>query len=288
MEIIERLRSSYALTGTLMRIVWLNVGVFVALRLTAIAGIFSGHSDLIDRVLPWLELPSSPQLLMSRPWTLVTYMFCQYDLLHIVFNMLWLYWFGTIFRMVCDSRQMLTLYIYGGVAGAIFFMAGYGILPFFHGVSGMLIGSSASVIAIVTAVAILMPHFRMNLLFFGSVSVKWIAIATIILVLIGVTGNNAGGEIAHLGGILTGVLFAILLRRGNDITAPVVRLAVKISNAMRSPRITATPPSPSPGGLTTDERQELDDILDKIKKSGYSALSARERNRLFDVSRKIK
>ena len=135
-------------------------------------------------------------------------MFAQYDLLHIVFNMLWLYWFGTMFRMVCTSRQLFVLYIYGGLAGAVLFLAGYNTLPLFHGNHyGSLIGSSAAVIAIVTAVAILMPHFKMHMLFIGAVSVKWIALATIVLVLIGVTGSNAGGEIAHLGGILTGLLF---------------------------------------------------------------------------------
>lgn len=202
MEAIDRLRTGFRQSSTLMKIVWVNVAVFVLLRLIAIVFVFSGRPDYIDMMLEQVELPSSPAVFMTRPWTLVTYMFAQYDLLHVVFNMLWLYWFGTMFTMTASSRRLLTLYLCGGLAGAVLFMLGYMVLPMFHSSYGSLIGSSASVIAVVTAVAILMPHFKMHLLLIGSVSVKWIAIVTIVLVLVGVTGSNAGGEIAHIGGVI--------------------------------------------------------------------------------------
>ena len=309
MAVIDDMRSGFARSSTLMRIVWTNIGVFVLLRIAAIVCVFSGTPDFINSILSQIELPSTIGALLTRPWTLITYMFAQYDLLHIVFNMLWLYWFGTMFRMVCTSRQLFVLYIYGGLAGAVLFLAGYNTLPLFHGNHyGSLIGSSAAVIAIVTAVAILMPHFKMHMLFIGAVSVKWIALATIVLVLIGVTGSNAGGEIAHLGGILTGLLFALRLIKGCDITAPAARIVDRTARQRKttppnSPSSHNNPNGPSnqasatstksatsstTSGLTPDERRELDTILDKIKKSGYSALTPAERDRLFNVSRKIK
>lgn len=299
MEAIRKALAAFSGSTSLMKIVWINLGVFVLLRLCAIVGVFSGRPGLIDSVLPWVELPSSLYGLLRRPWTLVTYMFSQWDLLHVAFNMLWLYWFGTIFRMRCNSRQLVTLYFYGGIAGAALFILGYSFLPLFHGTAGYLIGSSASVIAIVTAVAILMPHFKMNLFLIGSVSVKWIAIVTIVLVLVGVTGNNAGGEIAHLGGVAAGALFALRLRSGRDITAPFEGLGGRLRQLMRPTPVgrgrkaQSQPQSrqtaaQSPGGLNPDERRELDIILDKIKKSGYSSLTTAERDRLFSVSSKIK
>lgn len=302
MEAIDRLISGFTRSTVLMKIVWINIGIFVALRLAAIVCVFSGHSGYINVILAQtVELPSQPAVFLTRPWTLITYMFAQYDLWHIVFNMLWLYWFGTMFRMMATSRQLLVLYLYGGLAGAALFLLGYNTLPLFHNAYGSLIGSSAAVIAIVTAVAILMPDFKMHLLLIGGVSVKWIAVATIALVLIGVTGSNAGGEIAHVGGVLTGALFAVRLRRGHDITAPACsawdKAAAGISSltARRSKNsqgnYNATyrgTDASATGGLTPEERRELDAILDKIKKSGYTALTPAERDRLFNVSRKIK
>lgn len=296
MGVIDDMRTGYRRSSMLMKIVWINIGVFVALRLIAIAGVFSDSPSLISSILQWVELPSSPAVLLTRPWTILSYMFAQYDLLHIVFNMLWLYWFGTMFRMAGTSRHLLVLYIYGGVAGALLFLAGYNTLPVFSHTNGSLIGSSASVIAIVTAVAILMPNLKMHLFLIGAVAIKWIAIASIVLVLIGVTGNNAGGEIAHIGGILAGALFATRLRKGDDITLPVSRIIDRISIADFRHRHTKTTHTargpqqtgPATGGLTAEERRELDSILDKIKKSGYAALTPSERDRLFNTSRKIK
>lgn len=250
---------------------------------------FTGHTLLIDTVLHWVELPSSPALLITRPWTIISYMFAQYDLIHILFNMLWLYWFGTMFRMCCTARQMMALYIIGGIAGGLLFIVAYNCLPVFIHSTGWLIGSSASVIAIVTATAILMPDFRMHLFLIGAVSLKWIAIATIVLVLVGISGTNAGGEISHVGGILAGALFATRLRKGHDITAGPNRVIDNIVNAFKgirrpapAPRRTSTP------RMSDADRRELDIILDKIKKSGYSALTPAERKRLFDLSRNIR
>lgn len=290
MAVIDEMRSGFTRATMLMKIVWINVGVFVILRLMAIFGMFSATHGFIDFVLHWVEMPSRPALLLTRPWTPLTYMFAQYDLLHILFNMLWLYWFGTLFRMRCTARQMLALYIYGGLGGAVLFFAAYNLMPLFAGSTGWLIGSSASVMAIVTATAILIPDFRMNLFLIGSVSLKWIAIATIVLVLVGISGNNAGGEIAHVGGILTGALFATRLRKGRDITRPLNSLLDRCANLGRRSR-TARRPAPSASsrpGMSEADRRELDIILEKIKKSGYSGLTPDERRRLFDLSRNIK
>lgn len=219
-DTLGRMRRSFDGSTMLMKIIWVNIAVFVLLRLAAIVCVFSGAPEFLDTIMSRVQLPSSPLTLASRPWTLITYMFAQYDLMHIIFNMLWLYWFGTLFMMVATQRQLFALYLLGGLGGAALFMAGYAALPALAWHSGVLIGSSAAVIAIVTATAILMPDFRMHLLFLGSVSLKWIAIATIGLVLIGVTGSNAGGEIAHIGGVIVGAVYAVRLRRGHDITRP--------------------------------------------------------------------
>lgn len=300
-DTFRQMGRSFGSSTMLMKIIWVNIAVFVLLRLAAIVCVLSGTPEFLDTIMAWVKLPSNPVVLATRPWTILSYMFAQYDLMHIIFNMLWLYWFGTLFMLVATQRQLLALYLLGGLGGAALFMAFYAVLPAHEGV---LIGSSASVIAIVTATSILMPDFRMHLLFLGSVSLKWIAIATIFLVLIGVTGSNAGGEMAHIGGVAVGAIYALRLKRGHDITRPFntafhrfANLWNRFASTIRgsstpsrkaSDRHSGTRQASSAPSCASDDREILDSILDKIKKSGYSALTPEERQRLFDVSKKIK
>lgn len=298
MEAIKRLLSRFGASSVLMKIVWVNIAVFVALRLAAIVCLFAGKREALGAILATVELPSSPWGIVMRPWTVITYMFSQYDVFHILFNMIWLYWFGTLFGMASSQRRLLPLYLYGGLAGAALFVAVSQLLPGMSG--GALIGSSAAVIAIVTATAIMMPDFEMNLFLIGAVKLKWIAIVTIGLVFLGVAGPNMGGEVAHVGGILVGVWYALSLRRGVDITDPCCRLLDSLAGIVRNLRRRMTrkgtpsgyaPRTPAGGSapsMPPADREELDRILDKIKRSGYSALSPDERKRLFDVSRNIK
>lgn len=314
-ETFRQMRRAFDASTMLMKIIWVNIGVFVALRLAAIGCMFAGNPDFINVIMSYVQLPSSVAFLLTRPWTLLTYMFAQYDVMHILFNLLWLYWFGSLFMMVSTPRQFFALYLLGGLGGAALFIICYGLMPAFAYHSAMLIGSSASVIAIVTATAILMPDFRMHLLFIGSVSLKWIAIATIVLVLIGVTGSNAGGEIAHIGGIIVGAVYGLRFRRGHDMTRRLNRALDRVAGIWNrfastvwstftprrshansqshttghNPDASSHRPQREPGNPSCPQadREVLDAILDKIKKSGYSALTPEERRRLFDVSRKI-
>lgn len=311
MGTFDQMRNGFRRATMLMKLIWINIGVFVLLRVIAIVCMLGGVPDFLSQVMHQVQLPSFLPLLATRPWTVVTYMFSQYDVLHILFNMLWFYWFGILFQMVSTSKQMLALYIYGGLGGAIVFLLAYNLLPAFNFANGWLIGSSASVMAIVTATAILMPDMKMNLLFIGDVSLKWIAIATILLVLIGVTGSNAGGEFAHIGGVLVGVWYGFSMKRGRDITKPFNRIidtfvdgwsyissinfksektkfANKSHNPSASTSSTAADYKESSPKIDEEDRIELDEILDKIKKSGYAALTPEERDRLFNVTRRIK
>lgn len=302
---INEWKRTFSASSMLMKIIVVNIAVFVLLRLVASVMVLSGNDDSVNDMLNLVQMPSDGMLLLTRPWTLITYMFSQYEVLHLLFNMLWLYWFGIVFMFVSTPRQLLALYIYGGIGGALLFIGAYNLLPVFSGHAGYLIGSSAGVIAIVTATAILMPDYRFNLLFLGPVSLKWVAIVTIGLDLIGVTGSNAGGHIAHLGGAVVGAWYGLAMKRGSDITAPlnslldgIVNLFKGIKMPRRKPKTTgpsrpanrpsATGGQPSSRPRTTPQDQAvLDAILDKIKKSGYTSLTPEERRRLFDVSNRI-
>lgn len=271
----------------LMRIIVVNAGVFVFLRLVGIVLMLMDSQVDIDYALQLVEVPSSLPLLLERPWTLLTYMFSQYDVMHVLFNMLWLYWFGVVFLQCCSPRQLLRLYLVGGVVGAALFIVSYHLLPVFHGGTGYLIGSSAGVIAIVAASGMMMPDFRFNLLLIGQVSLKWLAIITIGLDLIGVTGINAGGHVAHLGGAMAGLWFGYRIRKGhNPLNFKLDWHKIKAFGSKMKPKGVKTPSQDS--RLRKSDQELLDAILDKIKHSGYTSLTPAERRRLFDVSRRIK
>ncbi len=250
--------------GAPMQLVALNTAIYLLVTLLALLGIDS--SD-------WVSLPSSLSELAMRPWTPLTYMVVHYSFFHLLFNMLWLYWFGEFFLTLGTNRQLIALYIYGGLLGAAFYLAAYN-LPWHLPGSGLLSGASASVLAIVVAAAWLMPRFKMQLFILGEVSLKWIAAATVILSVLALPGDNAGGNMAHLGGALTGAVFAFAFRRGLDIT--------RIGGRKKRSRFITVKPS----SADTDKAM-LDELLDKVRQSGYKSLNASERKKLLELSNKL-
>ena len=281
MDIIENLKLRWLTGSMLIKLIFINVGVFIVLNVAALLAALPGMPASV--VLRWVEMPSDLFALIKAPWTIVTYMFSQYDFLHLLFNMLWLYWFGSIFLLADSSKNLLALYFYGGIGGAALFIASYAAMD----MHGLLIGSSASVIAIVTATAIRQPGYKMGLLFLGEISLKWLAIITIAIDLFSIGGGNGGGHIAHLGGAIVGAIYGVTSKKGFNITAPFNHLADNIVNIFKRARVSKGPKTASRKAGVSNE-QQLDDILDKIKKSGYGALSAEEKQRLFDISRRIK
>ncbi|MDR2915086.1 MAG: rhomboid family intramembrane serine protease, partial [Tannerella sp.] len=205
-------------TGSILaKFICINAGVFIIIRLLMI--IFRLFMKEVP-FLEYIEMPSSLMLLIRRPWTIITYMFVHFDFLHILFNMLWLYWFGKIFLLFFTGRQLGGLYVLGGIAGAALFLITYNSFPFLKQFSdnSFLAGASASVMAIVFAVSFYQKDYTINLLLIGRVKLIYLAIGVLLLDIIAITSENAGGHIAHIGGALLGILFAVQYQKGKDIT----------------------------------------------------------------------
>ena len=242
----------------------------------------------------YLQMPSSWSLLLYRPWTLITYMFVHVDFLHILLNMLWLYWFGRIFLLYFNARQFGGLYVTGGVIGAVFFLIAYNLFPYFVHVVGasFLMGASASVMAIVFAVSFYQKNYEINLLFIGRIKLIYLALGAFVIDLLSVVSANAGGHIAHIGGALFGILYAVQYEKGKDLTVSINRLIDRLVNwkKRRPPRMKVTYRKPeTDAAYNMRKRQEmdtLDEILDKLKQSGYQSLSSEEKRILFDASKK--
>lgn len=272
----------------------INIVVFVILRLLGAVSVVSGHEEWIDRVLKLsVEVPSDLLLLATRPWTLLTYMFSQYEVWHILLNMLLFYWFATIFLNIYSSKRVWWLYMGSGFMGALFFILFTNIFPGYSGDSTWLIGSSAAVLGIITATSILCPDYPMMLFLIGEVRLKWVGLITILLTLAGgLSSGNTGGNLAHAGGILAGAIYALYLKYGSryifrkggyrvfrdaSITPPFIPKSTSTLSAYS--RSAASPKK---------DMEQLDIILDKIRISGYDSLSSDERKTLYEVSSRIK
>ena len=288
-HIITDLKEAFRRGNVFIQLIYINVGIFVA---TALINILL---QLFNRsaagIFELLALPASFTRFILQPWSLFTYMFMHAGFMHILFNMLWLYWFGQLFLHFFSEKQMGGLYILGGLSGAGLYLLAYNLIPWFSSTYGVLLGSSAAVLAIVIATAVYAPDFKISLLFFGAVSLKYIALITVLLDAISITSQNAGGHIAHLGGAMLGFIFAYRWKQGKDITRFINTLIDKIVVLFKPrPKIKIKYRRPESDmeyrTRKQKETEDIDAILDKIKRSGYSALTTEEKKKLFDASKK--
>ena len=294
--IITDLKNDFCRASISQQFIYINCGIFVVTALVAIVGMLFNVGNY--SWMEWLELPAWLPQFIKQPWSLVTYMFLHAGLFHLLFNMLWLYSFGQLFLMFFSARHFRGLYFLGGFCGGVLYMLAYNVFPYFSSYlyGSYLLGASASVIAIVIATAIREPEFRVSLLFFGQVRLKYLALIMIITDLLFVTSNNAGGHIAHLGGALAGWWFAAGLRKGTDVTKWINQAidwllgGWKVKRAPKKPKMKV-----HYGGRANDyeynarkkeQDEEVDRILDKLKKSGYGSLTTEEKKRLFDASKR--
>lgn len=290
-DIFTKLKDTFRSGNILAKLIYINVGLFILIRLAGALFMLFNISSI--SFLQYLQMPSSPELLLYRPWTVFTYMFTHFDFLHILFNMLWLYWFGGLFLSFFSERQLGGLYILGGIAGAVLFMIAYNVFPYFQEVaaSSYLMGASASVMAIVFAVSFYRKDLEINLLLIGRVKLIYLALFTFVIDLLAITSDNAGGHIAHIGGALFGIWFAMRIGKGKDLTAPMNRLidwAVNLGKRKPKMRVTYKRPETDYEYNARKHRAsvDLDSILDKLKRSGYESLSAEEKKKLFEASKK--
>ncbi|HET7819475.1 MAG TPA: rhomboid family intramembrane serine protease [Bacteroidia bacterium] len=269
----------------LTRIIVINVLIFILLNL--LDTVFKLKGDNLS-LLYWLAIPGDIYLAISHVWTLVTYMFIHEGLMHILFNMLWLYWIGSIFVEYAGGKRLVGVYLLGGLSGGLLYLIVAFLAPLYF-YNTFLLGASAGVMAVVIATAVLLPDYTINLLFFGPVRLKYVALASFILTSVLDISQNTGGKIAHIGGALFGVFFMLQYKNGKDMTKPITILLDRVQSLFKkSSRIRVSYRKK----ITDDEysinqlnkQKRIDEILDKISKSGYDALTKEEKDFLFKVS----
>jgi membrane associated rhomboid family serine protease len=293
MGIQDDIKRSFRSGSNLTKLIYINVAVFLLLTIVSIIGYLLDNKELSIKALNIFSVPSSLKSLLGRPWALITYMFTHKDIMHILFNMLWLYWFGIIFLEYLDQKKLVAVYLLGGISGAIVYVASFNIFPVFSGVvnESVAIGASASVMAVVVAIAAYVPDYSVNLFLLGRLKIKYLALGIFILTSIMDFSVNSGGKLAHIGGALFGYLYTYNLRRGRDPGKwlnKIIDFFVTLFKPRRKIRVTYKKPATDYefNKAKTDHQLRINKILDKISKGGYDSLTREEKDLLFRESQK--
>ena len=242
----------------------------------------------------WFVLPTSFLEIVCQPWSFVTYAFLHAGFWHLFWNMYLLYWFGLYVLNLFTSKRFLTIYLLGAINGGLFYVLAYNFFPVFNNISSNLMGASAAVLAIVIFIATYTPEAMVRIFTF-RIKLWQIGLVMVLLDLLQLpSSGNAGGLIAHMGGAIFGYVYAIHLKKGNDIGIWFENFMDLLVNLFKSNKYKhfkqvhktkQSAPKNTKRNPTTNYQIKIDRILDKIGKSGYDSLTKAEKDFLFKAGK---
>ncbi|SDH78359.1 rhomboid family protein [Myroides phaeus] len=276
-KVFKDLVSNYKNGGVVQKLIFWNIGVSVLMFVLEFL-----FSSLYSIVFPWFVLSGNLSSTVLKPWTLLTYAFVHAGVIHLIFNLIVLFFVGQLFNTYFTSKQFLTVYLLGAVFGGLFFIIG----TQFLNTSSVLVGASAAVMAPLIGLAVFSPRMNVRLALIGNVQLWHIALFIIVLDVIQLSTSNVGGHLAHLGGAISGVLYIKLLQSGLDLSIIFDRIAnlfkPKKGTNFKKVYVNKDPKKNKQSFTQEGSKQEkIDSILDKISKSGYESLTKEEKDFLF-------
>lgn len=274
--------------NVLEKIIAVNVGIFL------LAVLLNFVLAAPQSSLTWFELPSDFLDFIVAPWSIISYAFIHYDFFHILFNMLWLYIIGQLFLNLFNPKLALNVYFLGAISGGLLFILCYSLFPQVFSTGTRLVGASASVRALLIFLCAYLPSKEIRFFTF-NLKLWYFGLAIVILDVLGLFGNNSGGNLAHIGGAALGYFYAVQLRKGVDIGKGFERFMDAIiayfKTSKKSPLKTVHKNKSKVGGYAKkdfdafNDQKKIDVILDKISKSGYDSLTADEKEYLFKAGK---
>ena len=248
----------------------------------------------LSTLVSWFVLPTSFLEIVFQPWSFVTYAFLHAGFWHLFWNMYLLYWFGLYVLNLFTSKRFLTIYLLGAINGGLFYVLAYNLFPVFNNISSNLMGASAAVLAIVIFIATYTPDAMVRIFTF-RIKLWQIGLVMVLLDLFQLpSSGNAGGLIAHMGGAIFGYVYAIQLKKGNDIGIWFENFMDLLVNLFKSNKYKhfkqvhktkQSAPKNTKRNPTTNHQIKIDRILDKIGKSGYDSLTKAEKDFFFKAGK---
>ncbi|MBS0027839.1 rhomboid family intramembrane serine protease [Chitinophaga sp. 22321] len=273
--------------NTVNYLLFWNIVIFLGINVLRLIAFLTKQPAPLIWTYDQLAIHAPLSAFILKPWGLITYMFTHEEIFHVLFNMINLYWFGNLFRDFLGNKRVLPLYLLGGIAGGLLYLLSSSLFTGYVG--STMVGASAAIMCILVAAATLMPNYEIGLMFLGSVKLKWLAAALVVLGLISIPNGNIGGLISHMGGSLLGFFYIRILQAGTDLCKPLIWLFD--ANTRREQRQIARKFKPKKSPLKVvkkaddNSQSRLDQLLDKINEKGYNSLSAEEKAWLDKVSK---
>ncbi len=282
MNFINDIKLRYKSGNIVEKLIYINLAIFLfTLFVSVFKDLYRGQ---MNWVLEWFSLEDSFSSLLTKPWTIITYGFLHADFLHVLLNLITLYFIGNLFITYFTQKQLLNFYLLGTFSGGLLYIISHNYFPLFDGKSSILVGASAGISAIFIGITTYIPNYQLKLRFIGFVKLWNLAAIWIGLDILALSGTNAGGHFAHLGGALFGFLYV------NQVSYKKIKIWGKIASLFKSKKHLRTVyKSGKKSNLnksTSLTQQQIDGILDKISKSGYDTLSKAEKDFLFKQGRK--
>lgn len=294
MNMLQDLKQQYRIGDMATKLIFWNILLFALPSVVfALLKLFAISIDYYQ----YVGLSEDLTSLVSKPWTIISYNFFHSGIVHLVFNMLMLHFAGRLFSTYFTQKQLFSVYILGGVFGGMVYILSYLFLPMLANQKALLVGASASIMAIVFATTTYQPYMNLRLALIGNVQLWHIALVFLVLDLIQLPLENTGGHLAHLGGAFFGFVYIKALKGGFDLGSGLHSVLDRISSLFSPKQKTPfkkvhknsqskTNAKSGPRIVTKDKnQQQIDEILDKISQSGYDSLTKEEKEFLFKAGK---
>ena len=279
MSFINTLKNKYR-TGTIIeKLIYLNIAIFLlTLLITVFQGLYKGEQNFL---VEWFSLDNNLDAFLTKPWSIISYGFLHADFIHLIFNMITLYFIGNLFIQYFTEKQALTFYILGTLFGGFLYVISQNYFPLFEGINTTLVGASAGISAIFIGIATYMPHYQIKIRFIGFIKFWHLAAIWLAFDVVGLIGTNAGGSFSHLGGSLFGYLY---VQQASNKKTNISTIFSSFFKRKEKPLKTVHKSAKRKQKTVKNSNQnqeKIDVILDKISKSGYDTLTKTEKEFLF-------
>ena len=274
---IEQIKLKFKRSSIVEKLIYINVAIFILgfLFKTLNFLMATTHANLLFN---WFALPAHYNELIFKPWTIFTYAFLHAGIWHILSNMLVLYYVGNLFLDYFTPKQFLNYYILGALGGGILFVLSYNLFPAFKNTNSVLVGASAAVTAIFVGITTYIPNYEIKIRFLGFIKLWYLAAIWVGLDVIQIPVENSGGHLAHLGGAIIGFLLTYKVQN----SSPFIKYFSNIfTTKKQNPLKTVYKSSKKTKTNPIVYQKKIDEILDKISKSGYNTLTKEEKDFLF-------
>jgi len=296
-NLFDSIKNTYRFGGMTIRLIFINATLFLLIQiLSVIIRLMMADNSLLSVFLNSVfTLNTDLQAFIFMPWGLVTSIFAHFSLWHFLLNMLFLYFSGRMFEQLFDAKRLWYTYLFGGIAGGVLEIIAHAVFPALQNTQIVIVGASGSIMAIFMTLAFYRPN--LNVMLFGIFPIRLIFLALFFLLsdLISLGTNDGVAHFAHLGGAIFGALSIRNIASKNNIMVVLQNWGDTIVKSISS-LFKSSPKKPKRSNprMKTDEeynlekkskQEKIDQILDKISKSGYESLTRQEKDFLFNQSK---